>query len=228
VTYVLLPGAGGDSFYWHLVAPRLRARGHEVLTPDLPAADDSAGLREYADAALNAIGDRSDLIVVAQSMGAFTAPMLCERADVRQIVLVAPMIPAPGETPGDWWSSSGQTAAQREQDVAEGRDPDGEFDVMTMFLHDVPPEVVDDLFARGEPRQSGTPFGDPWPLDAWPPVPTRVIAARYDRVFPLAFMQRLARERLGVETRCVDSGHLPALARPDELANQILTYRDAR
>ncbi|MEA2179954.1 MAG: hypothetical protein QOG77_3251, partial [Solirubrobacteraceae bacterium] len=43
-TYVLVPGAGGDSFYWHLVAPLLRDAGHEVLTPDLPAGDDDAGL----------------------------------------------------------------------------------------------------------------------------------------------------------------------------------------
>lgn len=49
-TFVLLPGAGGDSWYWHLVAPRLRSLGHQALTPDLPAADDAAGLGEYADA----------------------------------------------------------------------------------------------------------------------------------------------------------------------------------
>jgi pimeloyl-ACP methyl ester carboxylesterase len=45
-SYVLLPGAGGDSLYWHPVAPRLRGLGHEVLTPDLPA-DDAAALPEY-------------------------------------------------------------------------------------------------------------------------------------------------------------------------------------
>jgi pimeloyl-ACP methyl ester carboxylesterase len=67
-TFVLLPGAGGDSWYWHLVALRLRRRGHEVLTPDLPADDDRAGLREYADTVVEAIGDRVDVIVVAQSM----------------------------------------------------------------------------------------------------------------------------------------------------------------
>lgn len=101
-TFVLLPGARGDSWYWHLVAPRLRARGHEVLTPDLPADDDAAGLGEYADTVVEAIGDRADVIVVAQSLAAFTAPMLCQRDDVRLLVLVAPMIPAPGESPDAW------------------------------------------------------------------------------------------------------------------------------
>jgi hypothetical protein len=49
------------------------------------------------------LGDRADLIVVAQSLAAFVAPMLCERVDVRLLILVAPMIPSPGESPDAWW-----------------------------------------------------------------------------------------------------------------------------
>jgi pimeloyl-ACP methyl ester carboxylesterase len=224
-TYVLLPGAGGDSWYWHLVAPRLRAEGHEVLTPDLPAGDDAAGLDAYADTVLDAIGDRAGVIVVAQSMAAFTAPMLCDRVDVRMLILVAPMIPAPGESPGAWWSSAGQTTAWRQQEKAEGRDPDAAFDVMTTFMHDVSSHVVAEAFARGEPRQSDTPFAEPWPLDAWPNVPTTVIAGRHDRLFPLVFMRGLALERLGVAADVIDTGHLPALSRPDELARRLETHR---
>jgi len=223
--YVLLPGAGGDSWYWHLVAPELRARGLEVLTPDLPADDDSAGLAEYAEAVVTAIGDRADVIVVAQSMAAFTAPMLCDRVGVRLLILVAPMIPAPGESPGAWWSHSGQTTARRQQDESEGRDPDAAVDVITTLMHDVPPDVVAEAFARGEPRQSDTPFAQPWPLHEWPGVPTRVLAGRYDRLFPLEFMSRLALERLSIVADVIDTGHLPALSRPGELAQRLETYR---
>jgi pimeloyl-ACP methyl ester carboxylesterase len=220
--YVLVPGAGGDSFYWHLVAPRLRDAGHEVLTPDLPAGDDAAGLAEYADAIVAAAGDRERIVLVAQSLGAFSAPMAAERLDVARMVLVAPMIPAAGETPGGWWASSGQLDAQREQDLRAGRDPDAPFDVHEMFLHDVPQAVIDALFARGEPQQSGTPMGDAWPLPALPHVPTRVIAGRRDRLLPLALVQRLARERAGVEAQVVDSGHLPALSAPESLTAQLM------
>jgi pimeloyl-ACP methyl ester carboxylesterase len=222
--FLLLPGAGGESWYWHRVAPLLRDGGHEVVSPDLPAADDAAGLRDYADVAAEAVGDRSDIVVVAQSMAAFFAPLLCGRADVRRLILVVPMIPAPGESPGEWWTSSGQLAAMREQDEREGRDPDAPFDPMTAFFHDVPREVVDEAYARGEPRQSDTPFGEPWPLDSWPDVPTHVIAGRRDRLFPLEFMRGLARERLGVEVDAIDSGHLPALSRPSELAERLEAY----
>ena len=184
------------------------------MAPDLPAGDDAAGLGEYADAVVEAIGDRDGLIVVAQSMAAFSAPLLCGRVDVRLLILVAPMIPAPGESPGAWWSNTGQGPARRQQEEAEGRDPDAEFDLMTGFFHDVPPDVVGRVFARGEPRQSDTPWDQPWPLETWPDVPTGVLAGRHDRLFPLAFMTRLARERLGVAADVIDSGHLPALSRP--------------
>ena len=57
-TYVLIPGAASDPWYWHLVAPELAARGHDVVTPDLPCDDDAAGFAEYADVVVDAIGDR--------------------------------------------------------------------------------------------------------------------------------------------------------------------------
>ena len=47
-TYVLIHGAGGsDSWYWHLVAPRLRSLGHDVVAPDLPCDDEGAGWGQY-------------------------------------------------------------------------------------------------------------------------------------------------------------------------------------
>jgi len=78
-TFVLIHGAGDVGWYWHLVEAELRSRGHDTVAPDLPCDDDSAGLSEYADAVVGAIGDRTGLVVVAQSLGAFTAPLVCDR-----------------------------------------------------------------------------------------------------------------------------------------------------
>ena len=45
-----------------------------------------------------------------------------------------------------------------------------------------------------------------------------MIAGARDRLFPLDYLRRLARERLGIdEVSLVDSGHLPALSRPEEV-----------
>ena len=223
--FILLPGAGGQAWYWHLVEPELRDRGHDVVAVDFPAADDEAGYFEYAEAALLAIGDREELTVAAQSMGAYVAPLLCERADVREIVLVAPMIFAKGETGSEWWRASGQLEAQREMDLREGRDPGAPFDPIMLFMHDLPKPVIDEAFSRGEWKQSDRPFQDPFPLERWPDVPTRVIAGSRDRLLPLEFMRGLARERLGVEVEVIDSGHLPALAQPGELARMLAPDR---
>ena len=225
-TYVLIHGAGSDSWYWHLVTPKLRALGHDVVAPDLPVADDSAGLAEYTDTVVHAIGDRTDLILVAQSMGGFTAPIVCERVPVDLIVMVAAMVPAPGESPGDWWTNTGATQAKRAQDERDGRDPDAEFDPMVTFLHDLPADVLEAAMAQGvPPGQSDTPFEKPWPLDKWPDVPTRFLLCRQDRLFPADFMRRVVPERLGIVPDEMDSGHLPALAHPTELVERLEAYR---
>lgn len=224
MTYVLIPGAGGSAWYWNLVEPRLREHGQDVVAVELPASDDGAGWSEYADAVVAAVGDRTDLVVVGQSMGGFTASVVCTRLPVRLLVLVNAMIPAPKETGGDWWGNTGQPAAQRANEIQAGRDPDAPFDLRTMFFHDVPEDVTAQAMATDLP-QSDTPFGQPWPLDAWPEVPTRVLSGRDDRLFPVDFQRRVAIERLGITPDEVPGGHLVALAHPVELADRLEAYR---
>src|SRR5262249_50039405 len=214
-----------DSWYWHRLVPELRARGHDVVAPDLPCDDDAAGLAEYADAVVDAIGERSDLVLVAQSLAGFTAPLVCERLPVDPLGMLAAMVPSRGESPGDWWATTGHTAARREQDERDGRPTDGPFDAFATFFHDVPEHVVAEALARGARRQSDTPFQKPWPLRAWPAVPTRFLLCRDDRFFPAQFMRRIARERLGLPPAELARGHPPALARPPELADRLEAYR---
>ncbi|HEV2311318.1 MAG TPA: alpha/beta hydrolase [Acidimicrobiia bacterium] len=223
-TYALIHGASSDSWYWHLVAPALRRRGHDVVAPDLPSDDDRCGFEEYADAVVDAIGDRSDVVLVAQSLGGFTAPLVCERIPVRLLVLVAAMVPTPGEAPGDWWTDTGWERARREDQLARGDTTDG-VDPLVDFFHDVPADVVAEAMARGERPQSGTPFTRPLPLTAWPDVPTRFLLCRDDRFFPATFLRRVVGDRLGLVADELASGHLPALAHPDELVEALERYR---
>jgi pimeloyl-ACP methyl ester carboxylesterase len=224
-TYVLIPGAGSGPWYWHRVVPELAALGHEVVTPDLPCDDDSAGFADYAEAVVEAIGDRQDLVVVAQSMGAYTGALVCTRVPVDLLVLVAAMTPRPGETGGEWWTNTGQSEAQRAQARREGRDPDDD-DPETIFLHDVPADVAAEAMHHVRP-QSGTPFSTPWPLAAWPDVPTRFLLCRDDRLFPADLQRRVVPERLGLVPDELEGGHLPALAHPRELVERLEAYRTA-
>jgi hypothetical protein len=106
-TFVLIHGAASDSRDWRQPRPEMEARGHEVVAPDLPCEDDSACLREYGDADVEALENRSEQIVVAHSLGEFTAPLVCDRVQAKLFVMVNGMLPAPGESPGEGWGNTG-------------------------------------------------------------------------------------------------------------------------
>jgi pimeloyl-ACP methyl ester carboxylesterase len=195
------------------VEAELRRHGHDVVAPDLPCEDDTAGLSEYADAVVEAIGDRRELVVVAQSAGCFTAPLVCDRVPVRLMVLVAPMIPAPGESPADYWEHT-----RYADDVHEHYEGD-----IAVFYQDVPGELASEALRRSR-RQSEVRLAEPSPLERWPDVPTRVLLCRDDHLFPPAFIRRVARERLGITPDEIDGGHTPALSRPTELAERLEAY----
>ena len=217
-TYVLIHGAADSAWFWHLLDAELRERGHDVVAVDLPCEDDSAGLAEYTDAVVDAIGDRTDLVVVAQSFGGFTAPLVCERVPVDLLVFLAGMIPSPGERPGDWWTNTGYKSPEPDDGAT------GDEATIAAFLHDVPPELAAEALRRGR-DQSGTPMEKPWPLDKWPDVPTRFLLCRDDRFFTAEFMRRVARDRLGITPDEIDGSHCVALSRPKELAERLETFR---
>src|SRR5262245_38943528 len=98
-TFVFIPGAGGVAWIFGRVARILEGRGHEVIAVDLPGDDERFGLADYADIVVRAIGERKDYVLVAQSLGGFTAPLVCERITPSALVLLNAMIPVPGETP---------------------------------------------------------------------------------------------------------------------------------
>jgi pimeloyl-ACP methyl ester carboxylesterase len=132
-----------------------------VVAVDLPCDDESAGWSRYADAVVDAIGDRSDLVV---------------------------------------WPTRSEASPRRSRVPAT------------------------ESLATGR-HQSGTPMLEPWPLEAWPDVPTRYLLRRDDRVFRAEFIRRLVRERLGIAPDEIDGGHYPLLSRPTELAERLEGYR---
>jgi pimeloyl-ACP methyl ester carboxylesterase len=221
-TYALIHGAADSGWYWHLVAAELRERGHDAIAPDLPCDDDAAGFPEYAETVVEAIGDRTEVVVVAQSLGGFTAPLVCERIPVDLLVLVAGMVPLPGEKPDDWFENTGWGQVQREQ-AARGEGPRDDGEIAT-FFHDVEPELAAEALRHGR-EQSDTPGREPWPLQAWPDVPTRYLLCRDDRFFPAEFVRRMVSERLGIVPDEIDAAHTPALSRPIELAERLEAYR---
>src|SRR3954453_11422914 len=104
-TFVCIHGAGGVAAQWDWLAAELRPRGHEVVAMDLPC-DQEVGLDAYVDAVVEAIGGRrGDLVLVAQSLAGFVGPLVRARVPAALLVLVAAMVPRPGETGGQWWEA---------------------------------------------------------------------------------------------------------------------------
>ena len=226
---VLIPGAGGQGWVWHLVEADLRRRGYDAFAVDLPAADESQGLPGYADAVVSAIRERAireraadaPVTIAAYSLGAFTAPLVWQQVPARQVILVNAMIPQPGETPGAWWDNVGWEQARTAAARRDGYSPD--FDLDTYFMHDIPADLRELMTGHDAP-QSGGPFGDVCAFDGWSGIPVHAIAGRDDRFFPIELQRRVARERLGAEPDIVPGGHLAALSYPAELSAALARY----
>ena len=219
-TFVLIHGAGDVGWSWHLVEAELRARGHDVVAPDLPGDDDDLELEDYADAVVAAVGDRRDLVVVGHSFGGFTAPLVAARLPVDALVFVTAMIPAPGESPGEWWERTGLRRAIDEQAARDGG-LTGNDDPYVTYYDGVPRDLAARALGMERAHPSSRASSSPWPLDALPDVPTRFVLCTKDRLFPAAFMRRLVTDRLGIAPTELDGGHCVALARPAELADLL-------
>jgi hypothetical protein len=221
-TFALIPGAGTDPRVYRATIEMLRVFGHDGLAPPLPLRDPQARPSDHAEAVARALPSNGEIVVVAHSLGAFAGTLVPARAQVSLLILLAPMVPKPGETAAQWWGDTKHAEAiagvLKRHGPMSNWGPDAISDV---FLHDVDPDVAAD-----NERFAGVPghgmFIERWPLDAWPDVPTRVLIPRDDRLFPRDFQRRVVRERLGLEIDEMAGGHLPMLARPRDLAERLI------
>ena len=213
MTFVLVHGAADQAASWDEVAAALRGRGHDVVAVDLPCEDDSAGLEQYADTVVEAIGpDRDDVVVVGHSLGGYTATLVADRVAAGMLVLVTAMVPRPGETPMEFWANTGHQF--------------GTDDEIETYLADATPEQAERALALGR-DQSGTPMNEPFQLEAWPGSPTRYLACTRDNFNPVEWTRQMVRDRLGIEADEIDAGHCPYITRPGELARRLHEYAAA-
>ncbi|UUV28487.1 alpha/beta hydrolase [Amycolatopsis roodepoortensis] len=209
-TFVLIHGGGGSAWDFHLLEAELTGRGHDVVAVNLPIDDEKAGFPEHVDAVVNAAGDREDLVVLGHSYGGFTAPIAAGKLSARLLVMLTPMIPKPGETPGDWWGNTGFEDAEGLTDEEK-------------FYNGVPADIVAEAGSHGR-NQVSAEWGQPWPLDAWPDVPTKVLIGRDDRFFTPEFQRRVVQDRLGFAPDEIDGPHSVPLSHPKELADRLESY----
>ncbi|MGE0027599.1 MAG: alpha/beta fold hydrolase [Thermoleophilia bacterium] len=210
---VLVHGAWHDGSCWDPVVPLLREAGHRTAAPDLPSDDPEAGFEEYAARVADAIGGEPDAIVVGHSLGSDTAALVAAQGAARGVVYLCPRfggVPFPEGAPPRFTPDAPMPP---NDDLGRGTwDPD---DAVRRMYRPLPEATARALAARLRPQADLR--RRPFPLAAWPAVPSALIAARGDEWFPPA-SQRWAAELLGARYAELPGGHFPMQERPDALA----------
>jgi hypothetical protein len=103
----------------------------------------------------------------------------------------------------------------------------GNQDPYVSFYHDVPRSLAEEAMSKERSHPSEASQSAPWPLDAWPGVPTKFVLCTEDRFFPPDFLRRLVAERLHITPDEILAGHCVALSRPKELAQLLIGYAHA-
>ncbi|MCD4525463.1 alpha/beta fold hydrolase [Nocardioides sp. cx-173] len=222
-TFALVHGSGDDGAAWRLVVSALRERGHQATAPDLPTDREDATWADCVATVVDAVGAAEDVVVVGQSAGGFVVPLVADRVGAVLQVYVAGMVPAAGESAGEWFGNVGWSDAVAAAAKADGG-LTGSADPMVAFYHDVPEDLAHEAMARE--RATSEALGEaPWPGAALPSIPARYVVTTRDRFLPPPVQRQVAAQRLGITAPdTIDSGHCPHLSRPEELAGILSGY----
>ena len=222
--FVLVHGAWHGGACWRPLVEELEGRGERVVTMDLPSEDPDATLEDYASAVVDAAAVFDEPVtVVGHSFGGLTVPLIPERRPVARLIFVAAILPVPGEPPaavlGPEAYRAGFDELLGEQLAAGSWSREG---ATAAFYHDVPEPLLSEAIGALRGQEFG-PTAAPWPIEAYPDVPTRYLACDDDRTLDPAWQVRIARERLGIEAEVLPGSHSPMLTRPAELADLLLS-----
>lgn len=227
-TYVLIHGCYKGGWIWKPVADRLRAAGHRVYHPSL----DGCGERNHALRPGITIGtqareiaqllyaeDLSQVRLVATSNGgnvAITAAALM-RERVAHLDFVDAVVLFPGEKLKYAWPDDPDKDIPYENDgisVPIKSDPAGDYGV--------PPDVQAWERARATRQPEQTMNGVIEDCGFWQHQWSATTICCMRSANPGVSHQRRACERLGSTWRELETGHLPFLSMPGELAAMLM------
>ncbi len=239
-TLVLVHGAHltGDS--WSEVVKALRASGHEVVAVNLPGRGSSTGFDEVtlgsSARSLCTVAARHGpkLSFVAHSQGGAVVNHLlglCPEIIVEKIIYLAAVAPLHGEKPFDMLSKADEENYYRGvvYDEASGlmkiQDAEGflaSFAPQSHSEHSVLGKVILEA-AVDEPAVIAEGVVS---LDAvrFREIEKYYIYTRGDQIVSLASQQRIASKFKLVDSRTMDSGHLPMFTQPAVLSKTILGF----
>lgn len=240
-TFVLVHGAFQSAAVWGEVAQHLRSEGHEVALVELPGRDAqgeaarAVTLQDYIDTTRAAVAAAAEpVILVGHSFAGITISGVAEVApdEVELLVYVAAYLPQSGESMQTLALSDGDNAFTEATFVIA---PDHshatilEADRVRVFAADATPAQVDALQASMIREPLG-PIATPVTLteDRFGSVPAAYVRTLEDGTLSPQLQTRMI-ERAGLErVQDIDSGHVPYLTRPEELARLLVDLAEGQ
>jgi alpha/beta hydrolase family protein len=216
--FALVHGGWHGAWCWSEVAAALTARGHAVVTPDLPIGDPAAGATDYAAVVAESTSGQSDVVLVAHSLAGLCAPLV---PSVRRVVYLAAMLPSPGQSV-DERARGGERMTRRGIGRGQTVNEDGSTqwvrDAAIEWLYpDSAPGVAAAAAARLRP-QHWRITSEPSPVVALPPA--TYVLCRDDKIIDTGWARSAASDVVELP-----GDHSPFLARPDELADLLDSLR---
>lgn len=230
-TFCLIHSSVQGPDCWEHVTRSLRADGHRTITPDLGQVGSDALAITYAREAAGAItaamaSDETDLWVLAHSASGMFLPWIPgEIADLplRGIIYLAAYAPLAGQSLLETFRSDPAMFDPR----WVGADPLDDDVAKTLLFHDCADADLPSALATRRLMIASAAMSEIYP-ERVAPVRSEYILCTQDRTLTPDWMQRAARERLGVTAIGIDSGHCPQSSRPAALAGILSALADDR
>jgi len=216
-TFALVHGSWHGGWCFQKLVAELEARGHDAVAVDLPCDEVGKDYPDYARVVAGALANRDDVVAVGHSMGGHTIPHLARLRPIRRLVFLCALVPPPAEG----WAHDQHTPRLGEAIVRDELDRsfvcDLDSAVATLY-DDCDATDARRAFERLRPQARTNAY---LPRSEWPDVPATYVVTRGDRALPPAWQCEAAAAN-GLETRELDGGHSPFVARPEELALLLL------
>ena len=225
-SFVLIHGSWLGAWCWREVLPRLAARGHQFVAPDLPGhgkdrtPPESVTFQDYVDCTLAAVHASQDApILVGHSMGGAIIRQAAGLAPdrIRALVSIAALLPARGATMLSFVEGFDPDYLGQilwAPDRRTGRlSPEGARQFLCSGCPTPVVESVTALLAHEPVAPYETPlfFHDSNALSYY-------IECLQDRIVPIGLQRTMHADVPADRVYSLASGHVPHLSAPDQLA----------
>ncbi len=238
-TYLLIHGAWHGGWCWRKVVPLLEARGHRVLTPDLPGQGDdgtataAVTLASYTGRICGIASTQTEPVILAgHSMGGIAITQAAENCPkhIGARVYLCAFLPRDGDSLMTWASQDQESMVNPSTTIPRA---DGAIDFKPEHSREAfYGNCADEDAAFAESRlvaQSAAPLGTPVETTAerWGRIPRYYIECERDRAITLKLQREMQKHSPCRQSFSMDTDHSPFLSAPEQLADILLRIGSA-